>query len=148
MSFIVHANSKCHVLAHQRCLRSFKIIIKQWIIFPEITLIDRTSSYLEYIAITPKQMTTTHTPAYFFACLFSLFYHIVHSTWRMRSLRKYPEGGTRFETATLIGLIADQWQFSYIQLTMRLVFLSILTGGLAYRVCVTVMEAPPQYPRP
>ncbi len=34
----------------------------------------------------------------------------------MRSLRKR----TRFETATLIGLIADEWQFNYIQWTMRL----------------------------
>ncbi len=30
---------------------------------------------------------------------------------------------------------------------MRLVFLPVLTGGLAYRLCY-VMEAPPQSPRP
>ncbi len=54
---------------------------------------------------------------------------------KMHSLRKHSEGGACFETATLIGLIADEWQFNYIQWTMRLVFLLVLTGGLAYRGC-------------
>ncbi len=57
--------------------------------------------------------------SYFFACL---LHRIVRSTWKMCSLRKHSEGGTRFETATLIGLIADEWQFNYIQWTMRLEF--------------------------
>ncbi len=52
------------------------------------------------------------------ALLFSLLHRIVRSTWRMPSLRKHSESGTRFETATLIGLIADEWQFNYIQWTM------------------------------
>ncbi len=58
----------------------------------------------------------------------------------MRSLRKHPEVGTRIETATLIGLTADEWQFSHVQWIKRLVFLPDWTGGLAYRDA-TVMEA-------
>ncbi len=64
-----------------------------------------------------------------------------------RSLRKHSEGGTSFETATLIGLIADEWQLNYTQWTMRLEFAVSLdwwTGVLAY---ITVLEAPPQSPK-
>ncbi len=59
MAFIERAN----VWARQLRSRSFRLVIKRSMIFPEITLIDRTILYLEYIAITPKKMTTTHTPA-------------------------------------------------------------------------------------
>ncbi len=65
----------------------------------------------------------------------------------MCSFRKLSEGGTFFETATLSGLIADEWQFNNIQLSMRLVFLPVLTGGLAYRGCYGY-GGPPQSPRP
>ncbi len=63
MAFIERTNSKHRVWARQLCSRSFKLVIKRSMIFPEMTLIDRTILYLEYIAITPKKMTTTHTPA-------------------------------------------------------------------------------------
>ncbi len=53
------------------------------------------------------------------------------STWRMRSLRKHSEDGTRFETATLTGLIAGEWQFNNIHRTMRLIFWLVYP----YRVC-------------
>ncbi len=97
---------------------------------------------LSWRPIAAKKFREMH----FFACLFSLLHRIVRSTWRMPSLRKHSEGGTRFETATLIGLIADEWQFNYIQWTMRLEF---AVSGLAYwRIGdVTVMEAPPRSSR-
>ncbi len=63
MSFIERTNTKHRVWARQLRLHSFKLVIKQSMIFPEMTLIDRTILYLEYIAITPKKMTTNHTPA-------------------------------------------------------------------------------------
>ncbi len=63
MSFIERANSKHRVWTRQLRSRSFKLVIKRSMIFPEMMLIDRTILYLEYIAITPKKMTTTHTPA-------------------------------------------------------------------------------------
>ncbi len=67
MAFIEQANSKHRVWTRQLRSRSFKLVIKRSMIFPEMTLIDRTILYLEYIAITPKslqkKMTTTYTPA-------------------------------------------------------------------------------------
>ncbi len=63
MAFIERANSKHRVWTRQLRSRSFKLVIKRSMIFPEMTLIDRTILYLEYIAITPKKMTTNHTPA-------------------------------------------------------------------------------------
>ncbi len=109
-------------------------------ICPEMMLIDRTSLYLERIAITPKQMMTTHTCIR--SCT-SLRAYLAFA-WRMRSLRKHSEGGTSFETATLIGLIAGEW---YPMNNEDSILLPVLTGGLAYKGCYSY-GGPSSKPRP
>ncbi len=104
--------------------------------------INGTSLYLEHIAITPKQMMTLTTHTCIRSCT-SLRAYLAFA-WRMRSLRKHSEGGTRFETATLIGLIAGEW---YPMNNEDSILLPVLTGGLAYRGCYSY-GGPSSKPRP
>ncbi len=53
MSVIECANSKRRI-ARVNGLRSFKLVINQWMIFPDADQQNKFILYLEYIAITPK----------------------------------------------------------------------------------------------
>ncbi len=61
----------------------------------------------------------------------------------MRSLRKHSEGGTRFKTATLTGLIAGETIQPYPMNNETSILLSE-----DCRIGDKVLEAPPQSPRP
>ncbi len=111
--------TRCHSLnaqiqsiasGHVNCARALKLVIKRSMIFPEMTLIDRNNFiFIIHCNHSKKDDNNSHTcirsytslPVYLVFCIAYFAAPeecVLYATFR---------GGTRFETATLIGLIAD-----------------------------------------